>query len=82
MCEAVGWKRKQMGRWKRCWMEEETDGTVEEVLGGRGNGWDGGRAVGWKMKQMGRWERCWMEEETDGTVEEVLDERGNSGMVE
>ena len=59
LCEAVGWKRKQMGRWKRCWvegeqvgrwkrcsMEEETDGTMEEVFDGRRNRWDGGRGVG------------------------------------
>ena len=69
---------KQMGRWKSCWIEDETDGTVGELLDGRGNRWDGGRGVGRKRKQMGRW----MKKETGGMVEEVLDERGNSGMVE
>ena len=62
--KGVGLKRKRWGDmldgrgtdgvgWKRCWMEEETDGMVEEVLDGRGNRWDGGKGVGWKRN---RWD--------------------------
>ena len=79
-------KEETAGWWKRCCMEEEIDGTVEDVLDGRrtggiaeevlgGKGTDGGveqEQTGWGGRGVG-WKRKQM------GVEEVLDGKGTDG---